>query len=278
MRLQLTTSILLIGLLVSCKNDNQVKPDNKTSTVEKELAPKFQNKGHELVFNMVQNVGNYEKLSQLKDVVYTYTYQTPDGKTDSSTEKYIFDGELSYGAYNTHERTLANLEGLIEQGYDGNAYWLKHNSNVLTNEDYLKKVAFNRPTNFYWFTMFQKLLDPGLNYEFVEETTIDNKNYDVVKVSFDSKNDKPTDIYQLYINKDTNVVDQFLFTVADFGKMETPNLMVLDYEEVDGLLMPTKRKYKRSTWTTEVDENPWIIVNWTDIKFNTNLTKDDFEK
>ena len=113
MRLQLTTSILLIGLLVSCKNDNQVKPDNKTSTVEKELAPKFQNKGHELVFNMVQNVGNYEKLSQLKDVVYTYTYQTPDGKTDSSTEKYIFDGELSYGAYNTHERTLANLEGLI---------------------------------------------------------------------------------------------------------------------------------------------------------------------
>ncbi|SDI32093.1 DUF6503 family protein [Winogradskyella thalassocola] len=278
MRLHLTTSILLIGLLVSCKNENQVKPENKTSTVEQELTPKFQNKGHELVFNMVQNVGNYEKLSQLKDVVYTYTYQTPDGKTDSSTEKYIFDGELSYGAYHTHERTLANLEGVIEQGYDGNAYWLKHNGDVLTNEDYLKRVAFNRPTNFYWFTMFQKLLDPGLNYEFIEETTIDNKNYDVVKVSFDSENDKPTDIYQLYINKDTNLVDQFLFTVADFGKMETPNLMVLDYEEVDGLLMPTKRKYKLSTWNADVNDKPWIIVSWTNIKFNTNLTQDDFKK
>ncbi|WP_179349566.1 DUF6503 family protein [Winogradskyella pacifica] len=278
MRLHLTTSILLISLLVSCKNENQVKPENKTSTVEQEQAPKFQNKGHELVFNMVQNVGNYEKLSQLKDVVYTYTYQTPDGKTDSSTEKYIFDGELSYGAYNTHERTLANLEGVIEQGYDGNAYWLKHNGDVLTNEDYLKRVAFNRPTNFYWFTMFQKLLDPGVNYEFIEEKTIDSKTYDVVKVSFDSKNDKPTDIYQLYINKDTNLVDQFLFTVADFGKMETPNLMVLDYEEVDGLLMPTKRKYKLSTWNADVDDKPWIIVSWTNIKFNTNLTKDDFKK
>ena len=277
MKFKFAIHILFIGLLASCKNDKPLNSNTLETTKEEEATPEFINKGHELVFNMVEKVGNYNNLKELKDVVYTYTYQTPDGKTDSSTEKYIFDGELSYGAYTTHERTLANLKGTIEQGYDGKGYWLKHKGDTLNDDAYLKRVAFNRPTNFYWFTMFQKMLDPGLNYEFIEETTIDNKNYDVVKVSFDLDIDKPTDIYQLYINQDTNVVDQFLFTVADFGKMETPSLMLLEYEKIDGLLMPTKRKYKRSNWNAEVDENPWIMVNWSDIQFNTNLTKEDFK-
>ncbi|SDS99497.1 DUF6503 family protein [Winogradskyella sediminis] len=271
------TSLSLILLLVSCKNDIQTKPETKKSKVTQNLSPEFENKGHELVYKMVQNAGNYNTLRALKDVTYTYTYQTPDGKTDRSNEKYIFDGELSYGAYQTHERTLPNLEGLIEQGFDGSNYWLKHNGDVLTDDTYLKRVAFNRPTNFYWFTMFQKLLDPGLNYEYIEEKTIENKTYDIVKITFNSKDNKPTDIYQLYINKKTALVDQFLFTVADFGKMETPNLMVLDYETIEGLQIPTKRKYKLSTWNADVSDAPWVNVNWTDIKFNTGLTPKDFK-
>jgi len=47
---------------------------------------------------------NYEKLRNIKDVVYTYTYQTLDGEADISTEIYIFENELSYGKY--YERTV----------------------------------------------------------------------------------------------------------------------------------------------------------------------------
>ncbi|MDN3493185.1 hypothetical protein [Winogradskyella bathintestinalis] len=278
MKLSYLFNILLITFVLSCKNDNPKTIHEKDVETTSETNQVFQNKGHELVYNMVQKVGNYSQLSKKKDVIYTYTYQTPDGKTDISTEKYMFDGELSYGAYNKHERTLAELNGLIEQGYDGKEFWLKHEGKIVNEKAYLEKVAFNRPTNFYWFTMFQKLLDPNLNYEFIEETSIDGKNYNVVKITFQTDTDAPTDIYQLYINKDTSLVDQFLFTVADFGKMEIPFLMTLQYESVDGLLIPTKRQYKASTWNADVSDDPWVNVNWSDIKFNNNLTKASFKK
>ncbi|MWW26765.1 DUF6503 family protein [Algibacter lectus] len=271
----LILSAFTIFALTSCKNEGK---ENKAETpIDKavEEKQKFQNQAHELVYQMTQKVGDYSKLASKKDVVYTYTYRIPDGKTDIITEKYIFNDELSYGAYQKHERTLPDLEGLIEQGYDGNEFWIKLNGAPLNDAAALKKVAFNRPTNFYWFAMMQKLLDPGLQYEYVKELTINNTTYDVIKVSFNTS--KPSDIYQLYINKETKLVDQFLFTVMDFGRTE-PMLMIMEYEQVEDLLIPTKRKYKKSNWDAEVTEEPWILVNWTDIKFNNGLTKADFKK
>lgn len=272
------TAILFLScLFLSCNNTNKTE-SKETEKAKDAPSQKFQNKGHELVYNMVQKVGDYETLTNKRNVSYTYTYQTPDEKKDVSNERYIFDGELSYGKYNTHEKTLPQLDGVIEQGYGGNEFWLKQNGEILTDPALLKAVAFNRPTNFYWFTMMQKLMDPGVNYEHLGEKTIADQEYDIVKISFESKDDKPTDIYQLYINKKTAIVDQFLFTVADFGAMETPFLMQLEYKNVDGILIPAKRQYKKSTWDAEVTDQPWVYVNWTDIKFNTDLTKKDFKK
>ncbi len=270
MKNSLLIIVSLVILFASCKDASQA--NNKG---DKDLV--FQNKGHELVHKMVQKVGTYAQLNDKKNVSYTYTYITSDGKTDIVNEKYIFDGELSYGKYEKHERTISQLEGIIEQGFDGNEFWLKHNGELIADENLLKKVAFNRPTNFYWFTMMQKLLDPGLIYEYLGEKTIDNKVYDIVKISFKAQS-KPTDIYQVYINKKTALVDQFLFTVADYGKMEIPKLMLVEYEEVDGFLIPTKRKYQSSTWNADRTDNPWVKVTWKDIKFNTGITESDFKK
>ena len=270
--------IALLGLTIvwSCNNTKQKETKApKESVITK--APSFINKGHELVYKSVKKAGDIDQLKSKKDVVYTYTYETPDGKADVSTEKYIFEGELSYGAYYKHGRTFPDLEGLIEQGYDGNEYWLKHKEVVVEDEKRLKRVAFNRPTNFYWFAMLPKLLDPGLNYEFIGTKHIDDTAYDVVKVSFNTQG-KPTDIYQVYINQKTLLIDQFLFTVADFGKLETPLLMQVSYENVEGLLIPTKRKYKMSTWDATVSDAPWVHVTWSDIKFDTNVAKTVFKK
>lgn len=258
-------------LLISCNNTNP-------SSSKEDHVQSFDNKGHEFVYKMVKKVGTYQDLQTKKDVSYTYTYTTPDGKQDVSNEKYIFEGELSYGLYRKHERTMSDLEGQIEQGYDGSTYWLKHNGKNIEDSTLLKRVAFNRPTNFYWFAMMQKLLDPGLSYEYIGERKVNDNNYDIVKVTFASNDNTPKDIYQLFINKKTSLVDQFLFTVADFGVIEKPLLMQVLYEEVDGLLLPTKRKYKSSTWDAAVSEDPWINVVWSDIKFNNNLTKEIFSK
>lgn len=265
-------SILLMSISCNSKKE-KVETSNNTET-----AVEFQNKGHQLVVQLVKKVGSYQDLIKKNDVVYTYTYTTPDGKADVSTEKYLFKGELSYGEYKKHQRTLINLNGVVEQGFDGSEFWLKNNGKIVKDSIALKRVKFNRPTNFYWFTMFQKLLDPNLVYEYLGEQNHNNSVYDVVKISFEPKNDKPTDIYQIYINKETQLVDQFLFTVADFGVLETPYIMQMTYQNIDGLLIPTKRKYKKSNWNAEISEEPWITVNWTDIKFNNGLTAADFKR
>lgn len=279
MNINVRTSTLILTitiLFISCKESKKQTTVSKSQKKESQI--KFLNKGHELVYNLTRKVGTYGKLKAQKDVVYTYTYTTPDGKSDISTEKYIFEGELSYGEYKHHQRTLPQFKGTIEQGYDGKGYWIKHNGKLINDSTALKRVAFNRPTNFYWFAMFQKLLDPGLNYNYLGKKSIDGKDYDVVKISFQSKNNTPTDIYQLYINKENGLVDQFLFTVADFGIIETPLLMQIEYEKVNDLLIPSKRKYKKSTWDAVVTDEPWIEVEWSGIKFNNGLTSSDFKK
>ncbi len=262
---------MIICLVVAACYNNA-----ETNRPKVDQVSKIKNQGHQLVYDMVKKVGSYEDLLKKHDVTYTYTYQTPDGKADISTEKYRFDGAYSYGKYLKHERTLPQLAGVIEQGFDGQSYWLKQNGKQIKNPDYLKRVAFNRPTNFYWFTMMQKLLDPGLIYEYLGPKTIDNKEYEIVKISFESKDGKPKDIYQIYINKQTLLVDQFLFTVADFGVMD-PKLMEIEYEEIDGLLIPTKRRYKNSNWEAEVTDEPWIKVEWSNIKFKNGFGIDDFK-
>ena len=269
MKLLNLSIVFFCCVLMSCQN-------NANEGTGTESAMEFQNKGHELVYKMTQKVGTYQDLQDYKDVSYTYTYTTPDGKSDVSNEKYIFDGELSYGEYVKHERTLADLEGRIEQGYNGSAFWLKQDGKSVADEKTLKRVTFNRKTNFYWFTMMQKLLDPGLNYEYVKQDTIDGSHYDVVKVSFDAKEGKPTDIYQVYINQETLLVDQFLFTVVDFEVME-PLLMKVEYEKVGEILIPASRKYTKAGWDGKNLNDKWIFVNWTDIKFNTEMKQEQFE-
>lgn len=125
--------------------------------------------------------------------------------------------------------------------------------------------------------MMQKLLNPGLNYEHLGEKTIDNIVYDIVKITFLSEDQKPKDFYQLYVNKKTSLVEQFLFTIAGFGIMN-PKFMQVEHQNVDGLMIPTKRQYKNSTWDAEVNEEPWILVSWTDIAFNLGVPKDGFNK
>ncbi|XOV66147.1 MAG: hypothetical protein ACFHU9_10970 [Fluviicola sp.] len=263
-------SFLLIPFLglISC--------NESTSTIEEKIS--YKNKGHELVAKMTEKVGRYKDLREKKDVTYTYRYETPDGKVDLSTEKYLFNGELSYARYHRHDRTFPESDGDIEMAYDGKEYWLKLGNELVSDPLKIDVVKFKRPTNFYWFAMFQKLLSPGVNYEYLGEKQLNNTAYEIVKITYESKNDKPTDIYQLYINKETHLVDQFLFTVVDYDIVDTPFLMKLEYEKIEGMLIPTKRRYKKSTWDAVVTDEPWILVNWTDIKFNNGLTKEDFHK
>ncbi|RBP28419.1 hypothetical protein DFR65_10736 [Oceanihabitans sediminis] len=237
----------------------------------------FQNKGHELVYKMTQKTGSYQDLLDLKDVVYEYTYRTADQKEDVSIESYIFDGELSHAKYLKHERTLAELEGEMEQGYNGKDFWLKIDGEEITDANSVASVVFTRKTNFYWFAMMQKLLDPGINYEYLGQKQLEGENYEVVKVTFQSAADEATDIYQLYMNPKTDLIDQFLFTVVS-KKVTDPILMRVSYENIDGVLIPAYRKYTKSDWDATVIKDVWVEEISNNIQFNQQVDRALFEK
>ena len=278
-------SFLVFGvcsILLSCADTKKETPVPNYQTEEVETAePKSEiiitNQGHRRVLDMMKKTGDYNQLLAKKDVVYEYTYRTPDGKEDISTEKYTFANEKSLGEYGKHERTLAEMEGKLVQGFDGEDFWVTLDGKRTVDSTAVEGAQFTRKTNFFWFAMMQKMGDPGLIYEPKGEKTVDGKNYNVVRVSYESPDDTPKDIYELYINTDTQLVDHFLFTVVDKGVTDQPLLMKVTYETFDGLMIPTYRKYTKSTWEGTVAENAkWTEEICKNVKFNQEVVASEF--
>jgi len=163
------------------------------------------------------------------------------------------------------------------QGYNGKESWVTIDGQLLDDHQANKIADFLRKINFYWFAMMHKLLDPGINYTYQGTKNVNDIEYDLVNISFDSGVGDASDTYLLYINPNTNLVDQFLFTVMDFNISE-PYLMKVDYEQIDGVKLPVKRKYTKSNWNGDILENSWGEEIMTDIKFNNNFKREDFDK
>jgi hypothetical protein len=274
---KLVSIIFFSALFTACGNKETKNEETSKTAVENPegKTPEFQNKGHKLIYKMTQETGSYQDLLNLKDVTFKYTYRTPDKKEDISIESYIFDGELSHGAYLKHERTLPDLKGKMQQAYNGTDFWLKLDGKEVTDSSAIESATFTRKTNFYWFAMMQKLLDPGINYEYLGQNNIEGKLYDIVKVTFNTSEDVASDTYQLYINPDTHLVKQFLFTVIA-KNVTDPILMRVKYENVQGILLPTYRKYTKSDWKANVLKDVWVEEISEDIKFNQDLDKSLF--
>jgi len=232
-----------------------------------------------LIEEMVETVGDYNKLKSLADVQYKNTHRDiKSGKADISIERYIFNGELSWAKYTTNENVvLPDQQGEIIQGYNGKESWMTIDGEIVDDPQALKLADFFRKANFYWFSMMAKLLDPGINYSYKGTTNLNDIEYDLVEITFDKGVGDVSDTFLLYINPDTNLVDQFLFTALDFGVTE-PFLMKVEYEETDGVFLPAKRIIAKSNWNGEILEDASIEVIMTDIKFKNGFMKSDFEK
>ena len=268
----------VLFMAFACGNPKQTETTSTEPEVETTPVEEVEtNEGKALVKEMVAAIGGVEALYAKKDVEYTYTYNVPaEGKKDVSKERYVFDGELSWAAYETHEKFVSpGYEGTVYQGYDGKNFWVKHDDEVMEDEQMNGLSSFMRKTNYYWFNMMFKLLDPGLVYEYKGTKEVDSVNYEIVRVTFEENVGVAQDIYELYINPETKLVDQFLFTVQAFGVTD-PLLMKVKYEEVDGLMLTTYRKYAPANWEGEVIQEAWAEEISEDVKFNNGFTTDQF--
>ena len=233
-----------------------------------------QNEARELIKEVVTNAGGIEAFKNLKDVTYEYTFKSKEkGIKDVSIERYIFDGELSFAKYTSREYfALPDMKGTLVQYYNGQETWSKINNEQITEQQPAYVGHFFRKTNYYWFAMMYKLLDPGIKFKMYPDRKVEETTYKIVEMTFEDGVGETSDKYLLYINPETKLIDQFLFTVLGFG-FSDPFLMQLEYEELDGLMFTTYRKYAPANWEGKVIKEEWNEQISKNIKFNNGFTE-----
>jgi len=271
-----------LALLWSCGGSGSKEGADmagKPAAEEPLTKAKPENKGKALVREMVAAMGGRDKFYAQNDVEYTYTYSVPaENKKDISLERYKFQGEKSWALYETHEKLVfPDKEGPVEMAFDGNDTWLTIDGELVTDSAAVALADFMRKTNYYWFCMMFKLLDPGVNYAYQGTKMIDSVTYETVKITFGENVGDAQDTYVLYVNPVTHLVDYFLFTVMDFGRSE-PLLMKMQYQDINGLKITKFREYGPADWEGNLKDGMGVKVYYEDVKFNVGLTDELFEE
>ncbi|MEL7002908.1 MAG: DUF6503 family protein [Bacteroidota bacterium] len=274
-------ALLIIFTIASCTTEKapqeQIENSAPVNSAAQDIANET-NQGKKLVLEMIEAIGGKNGLYKAKDVEYTYSYVDPEGLKDVSTERYIFDGEYSWAKFTTHDKFVSpGVDAEVIQGYDGSESWVTVGGQLSEEEQVLGLSDFLRKTNYYWFAMMFKLADPGLNYEYKGTRSVDSINYEIVEVTFGENIGDAQDTYVLYINPETKLVDQFLFTVMGFG-IKDPLLMKVKHEEIDGLKLTTYRKYAPANWNGEVIAEQWTEEISENVKFNNGFEATAFAK
>lgn len=238
--------LIVIGTTFSCKKpvdkiENMV-PEAKIEVKEK--LPYNIDNPKSLVLAAAEACGGMDKLKSLKDVSFDYHYVAPDGKKDVSNERYIFENEASWAKYSTHEINFPPvLEGSIVQFYDGKNAKVYNNGKPVEDPALVGTGQFLRQANYMWFTMMFKLSDPGIIYKYLGQEAVESTTFDKVHVTYDPEvtGKAENDIFILYINPQTRMVESFNFSLPAFGVAEPVLHAQLTYTEIDGLMVITKR-------------------------------------
>ena len=226
-------------------------------------------KARDIIKNVVAANGGLDNFYAKEGVSYSYFYRTPDGKTDLSEEEYIFDGEKSSARYIVHEKHVSpDKTGAIKQVYDGENTLVYHNDQPLLDAKAVKTADFLRKTNYYWFAMMFKLLDDGANYKYLGEHTANQQQYHKIELTYGEDIGDVSDRYLLFVNKETKLIDFFLFTVMDFNLVD-PLIMKLEYQKIDDVLVTAHRVYTQAvSWENPVAANEdWVEEISLNIKF-----------
>ncbi|WP_394748872.1 hypothetical protein [Spongiimicrobium salis] len=233
-----------------------------------------------LINKVVEANGGKKALYNLKDVSYDYIFKVKDNNlADVSKERYIFDGEVSFAEYTKRQVfVLPQMPGKkYTQFFDGKNSISKMDGKIITDEQAVFLGHIFRKTNYYWFTMMFKLSDPGVNHKMLPSRNLDGITYKVVEMSFgDNIGESSKDRYILYINPETYRVDQFLYNATGYGITE-PFITKVRYEKIEGIYLPTYRKYAPADWDGNVLKESWTEEFSKNVKFNNGYNLENIQ-
>lgn len=240
-------------------------------------AQKADEKSNQLLDALEKVNGGYEALAAKKDVEFNYVYDNFEKGKDVSTERFIFDGEHSWGSYKQHDiNVLPGTEGVAIQTLVDDKPMLSLDGKEITDPKAIGGTVFLRKVNTYWFAMMYKLKNPGTNYKYLGTEKVGEILYDKVSLTYDGELTKKeeNDEYILYFNPETHLVDQFFFSLPAFKVNEPILKMTVQYEVIDGIHVSTLRKGFMPN--KEGGFNPIGIFTFSNVKFNNGFKKESF--
>jgi hypothetical protein len=97
----------------------------------------------------------------------------------------------------------------------------------------------------YWLLMGFKTFDPGVTREYAGEKSENGAVHDIVKLSFSNVGLTPGDVYWMWVNRDTGLVDQWHMKLQGMKPEDEPSVVTFrDYRRFGGLLISTRREMK----------------------------------
>jgi len=122
----------------------------------------------------------------------------------------------------------------------------------------------------YWLLMGFKTFDPGVTREYAgEKSDACGHTYDLVKLSFDKVGLTPGDVYWMWVNRDSGLVDEWHMKLEGSKPEDEPSAVLFhDYRRFGGLLISTRREIK--------GKNQFIRLD--DITVSSEVPKGAFEK
>jgi hypothetical protein len=119
------------------------------------------------------------------------------------------------------------------------------NGQAVADPAELLKFGYGRFINdTYWLLMGFKSFDPGVTRAYEGEKTNDcGAVYDVVRFSFQDVGLTPGDVYWMWVNRRTGLVDQWHMKLEGSKPEDAPSVVMFrDYRRVGGLLVSTRRE------------------------------------
>ncbi|MCC1483690.1 DUF6503 family protein [Winogradskyella immobilis] len=277
-RLLVLSLALIISACGETKKETETTQQSK-ETEEVAKAPIYNTEDPSSILASIEYAhGGWNDLWSKKDVQYTYDYRLPDDKADVSMERYIFDTEASFAHYTQHDvNAMPGAEGDMMQYFDGETTIAMLGDKKVEDPQAVGTSEFLRRANYFWFVMPYKLNDAGTIAKYMGQEDYNGTMYDKVGITYDSEitGKEQNDIYILYVNPETKMIDRFFFSLPALGVNVPAIIANYEYEDVEGQKIATKRTYFMPNENGEYGEIPSINQTLTNISFNNGFTPEN---
>lgn len=280
-------SLILVLLVSACKEQPQKIED---AAMEKEMAKTNalvpaswvvqrvekakerldQTPAGKIVWSAMEAHGGLEKWYNNGPLNFRFNYQPLSGSGQR-------DSYQTIDTWSNRAKHTSAADSTAHYGWNGKTAWVQAKDSL----------AFTYDTRFWALTPIYFLGQPfildgqGVNLELLPQKIYKEKEYDLIKVTFDEgTGDAPDDYYILYFNTSSHQLGVIRYIVSypqyfKKGEHLPEKFMDLsDYKTIDGITLPTLYK---THWTVEDEPGEYVTkIDVSDIKFVKNPLENTF--